>query len=589
MSRSEAAVLGVERSLTGRRWLAAAADEALIGRLHKLHALPEMVCRVLAERGIDHADVPAYLAPTLRALLPDPSSLADMDRAAERLCDAVVEGERIAVFADYDVDGATSAALLRRFLAAVGCPATLYVPDRRREGYGPSTNALFSLRRSGVALAVTVDCGTAAHEPIAAAAAAGLDVIVVDHHQAPACLPPATAVVNPNRPDDRSGLGHLAAVGVAFLVVVALNRALRRRGWYANRPEPDLRRWLDLVALGTVCDVVPLTGLNRAFVVQGLKIAAAGGNPGLAAIAAVAGVRGPPLVRDLGFVIGPRINAGGRVGEADLGARLLASDDPAEVAALATRLDELNRQRQQIEAGVLECALQRIPAVADPSPLIWVAGENWHPGVIGIVASRLVERLYKPAVVVACTAGEAVASGRSRPGIDLGRAIREAVAAGLLLKGGGHAMAGGFTVACDRLAEAERFLKEALAVQSACRSTATPALHITARLSLAGLGGDLMAGLDRLAPFGAGSPEPLFAVEATRLQWSASASGQHLNCRLVDQLGGRMNGVLFRAAGTPLGQALTTLDGAAVHVAGRIRRRRDGAPLFAIEDAAMPL
>jgi single-stranded-DNA-specific exonuclease len=365
---------------------------------------------------------------------------------------------------------------------------------------------------------------------------------------------------------------------------------LRRRGWYARRPEPDLRRWLDLVALGTVCDMVPVVGLNRAFVVQGLKIAAAATNPGLSAIAAVAGLRGPPQVQDLGFAIGPRINAGGRVGEADLGARLLASDDPAEVAGLAARLDALNRQRQHIEAGVLERALERIQtAVADPSSLIWVAGQDWHPGVVGIVASRLVERFHKPAVVAAIADGEAVASCRSTPGIDLGRAIREALATGLLLKGGGHAMAGGFTVACDRLAETERFLSGAIAAQSATGPGSAPALRITASLGLAFLGSEWMAGLERLAPFGAGNPEPLFAVEAARLQWAANAFGRHLSCRLVDQRGGRMSGILFRAAGTPLGQVLTKLDGAAVHLVGRIRRSRNGTPLFAIEDAALPM
>jgi single-stranded-DNA-specific exonuclease len=590
LSRSEPALFGIEGSLTGRRWLAASADQTLIDRLHTLHALPEMICRLLAERGIDHAAVPDYLAPTLRALLPDPSLVTDMDQAAERLCQAVVEGERITVFADYDVDGATSAALLRRFLAAVGCPAGLYVPDRRREGYGPSTNALRALRREGTALVITVDCGTAAHEPIAAAVSAGLDVIVIDHHQAPPVLPPATAVVNPNRPDDRSGFGHLAAVGVTFLVAVAVNRALRRHRWYERRPEPDLRRWLDLVALGTVCDMVPLVGLNRAFVIQGLKIAAAGTNPGLTAVASVAGLRGPPMVHDLGFAIGPRINAGGRVGQADLGARLLATDDPAEVSVLAARLDGLNRQRQHIEAGVLECALERIAAAAAASSsLIWVAGEDWHPGVVGIVASRLVERFHKPAVVVAITDGEAVASCRSMPGIDLGRAIREALATGMLLKGGGHAMAGGFTAARARLAETERFLADAIALQSPTAPDSRPALRISANLGLAGLSSEWIAGLERLAPFGAGNPEPVFAVEAARLQWVASASGQHLTCRLLDTRGGRMSGTLFRAAGTTLGQALTSLDGAAVHLAGRIRRRRDGTPFFAIDDAAMPV
>ncbi|MFO1127836.1 MAG: single-stranded-DNA-specific exonuclease RecJ [Rhodospirillales bacterium] len=586
MSRSEAVLLGIERSLTGRRWLSAAADEARIGRLHALHALPEPLCRVLAERGLSDADIPHYLAPTLRALLPDPSSLVDMDRAAERLGSAIVDGERITVFADYDVDGATSAALLRRFLAAIGCACGLYVPDRMREGYGPSAPALLRLREEGAALVVTVDCGTAAHEPVAAAAAAGLDVIVIDHHQAPTVPPPAVAVVNPNRPDDGSGFGHLAAVGVTFLLVVAVNRILRARGWYAERREPDLRRWLDLVALGTVCDMVPLAGVNRAFVVQGLKVAGGGDNPGLAALATVAGMRGPLQLQDLGFAVGPRINAGGRVGEADLGARLLSSDDPTEVASLAARLDAFNRQRQEIEAGVLERALQRT-AAANATRLVFVAGEKWHPGVVGIVASRLVERFHKPAVVAAVGNGETVASCRSVPGVDLGRAIRDALAAGLLMKGGGHAMAGGFTVASDRLAEVERFLDAAVAEQETADATA-PALRITASLGLSGLGGEWITSLDRLAPFGAGNPEPVFAVEAARLRWTANGAGPHLRCRLIDQQGGQMNGVLFRAVGTPLAKALTTLDGAAIHLAGRIRRRRDRTPFFAIEDAALP-
>ncbi|MFO1154336.1 MAG: single-stranded-DNA-specific exonuclease RecJ [Rhodospirillales bacterium] len=589
MSLSDAALFGVERSLTGRRWLASAADEEVVGRLVAQHALPELICRLLAERGIDHARVPDYLTPTLRTLLPDPSSLIDMDRAAERLCAAIVAGESITVFADYDVDGATSAALLRRFLAAVGCQAGLYVPDRAREGYGPSAQAFLKLREEGATLVVTVDCGTSAHQAIAAAAAVGLDVIVIDHHQAPEMPPPAVAVVNPNRADDRSGSGNLAAVGVTFLLVVALNRVLRRHGWYGERPEPDLRRWLDLVALGTVCDMVPLAGVNRAFVVQGLKVAAAGNNPGLAAIRSVAGLRGPPIVHDLGFAIGPRINAGGRVGESDLGARLLSSDDPGEVASLAGRLDALNRQRQRIEAGVLERALQEVPAAAAAAPLIWVAGEQWHPGVIGIVASRLVERFHKPAVVLAVADDEAVASCRSVIGIDLGRAIREALAEGLLRKGGGHVMAGGFTVARERLMDAGRFLAGAVAGQIADGAGVAPTLRITASLGLAGLGSGWMAGLDRLAPFGTGNPEPLFVVEAARLQWTAKTTGPHLSCSLVDQRGGRMSAMLFRAAGSPLGKALTTLDGATVHVAGRVRRRRDGAPFFAIEDAAMPV
>ena len=342
-------------------------------------------------------------------------------QGSERLAAAIVSAERIAVFGDYDVDGATAAALLLRFLRAVGAEPLLYVPDRLREGYGPNGPALRSLAARGVTLVVTVDCGIAAHEALADAASAGLDVIVVDHHQASLPLPQAVAVINPKRPDDTSGLDHLCAAGVAFLLMVDTNRLLRAAGRYLLRTEPDLRQWLDLVALGTVCDVVPLAGVNRAFVAQGLKVMAQRGNAGLRAIADLAGLRGPASARDLGFSIGPRINAGGRVGQADLGARLLACDDPAEAAQLAARLNALNRERQEIEQAVWAAATAHISGGADGSPLLWAAGEGWHPGVIGIVASRLAERFRRPALVVAMDGERAVASGRSVAGARSGR------------------------------------------------------------------------------------------------------------------------------------------------------------------------
>jgi single-stranded-DNA-specific exonuclease len=583
-------VLGVERSLTGRRWLGRETDLAVVGRLAQVHGLPELLSRLLVGRGFADGDLDAFLAPTLKALLPDPSAVTDMDRAAARLADAIVGGERVCVFADYDVDGATSAALLVRFLAAAGATARLYVPDRRLEGYGPNATALRRLATEGIRLVVTVDSGANAHAALAAAAAAGLDVIVVDHHQGPPEPPPAVAVVNPNRPDDASGLGHLAAVGVAFLLVVATNRVLRRQGWYRARPEPDLRRWLDLVALGTVCDMVPLTGLNRAFVVQGLKVARMGGNPGLVALARVAALRRPLAAPDLGFAIGPRINAGGRVGEADLGARLLATDDGTEAAGLAARLDRLNRERQQVEQGVLERALVQCRAVVDEGqPLIWVVGEDWHPGVIGIVASRLVERFLKPAVVLSVANGQAVASGRSVAGIDLGRSIQAALAKGLLVKGGGHAMAGGFTADADRLAELARHLADDVAGQR--RLAGAPhSLTIEASLTLAGVSAGLAEALDRLAPFGAGNPEPLFALADARVERAVTVAGRHVQCHLVDAAGRRAAAMAFRAVGTPLGKALVNLDGAPVHLAGRVRVRRDqpGPAFLAVEDAAHP-
>src|ERR1700731_1666525 len=479
-------VLGVERSACGRRWRLrngdARAGEAIAERL----GVPEIVGRLLTQRGIDLDHAPGFLAPRLRDQLPDPLHLHDMEAAVARLVRAVRDGETIGVFGDYDVDGATSAALLTRFFAATGTRTRVYVPDRLREGYGPNTPALLSLRDEGVRVVVAVDCGTTGHLPLADAEAAGLEVIVIDHHVAEPLLPRAVAVVNPNRLDQSSPHGALAAVGVAFLLVVAVNRELRRAGWYgAARTEPDLLGWLDLVALGTVCDVVPLTGVNRALVAQGIKVARRNANLGLAALAAVAGVDEPIDAYHLGFVFGPRVNAGGRVGAADLGARLLATDDPALAAELARRLDGHNRERREIEARTLEAAITMVEGAPQSPVLVFAAAENWPPGVIGIVAARLKERYERPACVVALAGGIGKGSGRSVPGLALGSAVIAARQAGLLLTGGGHAMAAGFTVAADRLVELQSFLVERLH-DGLDRAILVPELAIDAALSAEG-------------------------------------------------------------------------------------------------------
>jgi single-stranded-DNA-specific exonuclease len=584
------AFLGVEHSVCGRRWRPRAGNvlegQAIAERL----ALPEILGRLLAQRGIGRDHAPGFLAPRLRDQLPDPSHLRDMEAAAARLVRAIRDGETIAIFGDYDVDGATSAALLVRFFAAVGGRTQIYVPDRLREGYGPNTPALLQLRDEGVRLVVTVDCGTNAHEPLANAAEAGLEVIVVDHHVAEPMLPRAAAVVNPNRLDEESPHGALAAVGVAFLLVVAVNRALRQAGWYTNgRAEPNLLQWLDLVALGTVCDVVPLAGVNRALVAQGIKVIRRNTNPGLVALAAVAAIGEPLDAYHLGFLLGPRVNAGGRVGEADLGARLLATDDPALAADLAGRLDVYNRERREIEARTLEAAIAAVEGAAQSPVLAFAAGEGWHPGVIGIVAARLKERYERPACVVALADGIGKGSGRSIAGLPLGPAVIAARQAGLLINGGGHAMAAGFTVAAEHLDALRQFLADRLG-DGLASERLIPELSIDAVLSLGAAQGELIDQLERLAPFWAGNPEPRFVFPAVRVAHAEPVGSGHLRCALADPLDtGRLRAIAFRVAGTPLGQFLAESRGAAIHLAGHLRRdgwRGGDAVQLTIEDAA---
>ncbi|MEO6339738.1 MAG: single-stranded-DNA-specific exonuclease RecJ [Caulobacteraceae bacterium] len=591
-----AAFLGVARSLTGRAWRERPADAAVARSHRQKLGVSESFARALAARGVGEADADAYLNPTLKALFPDPSCFMDMDRAAAILVDAVASGRPSVVFADYDVDGATSAALLVRWFRAMGRELSIYVPDRALEGYGPSPAAFRRLKDEGAELVITVDCGAAAHDALEAAAELGLEVVVIDHHMMrDGAIPRAAALVNPNRPGCASGQGVLAAAGVTFVLLAALNREARARGLFDERhPEPDIRAWLDLAALGAVCDVTRLTGFNRALTAQGLKVMSNWGNPGLKALLEVAQSKGPATTFHAGFVLGPRINAGGRIGRSDLGARLLSTDDPAEAMALAQELDALNATRKQVERDAFEAAIRRVEQESnfDPeAPLIMVADEGWHPGVVGIVAGRLRERYRRPAVVIALdpAAGVGKGSGRSHPGVNLGRAIQAAFDEGLLLAGGGHAMAAGLTVRIDAIPELRAFLSERLAAETAL-ALAEEALDIDALVSPGGASRELLAEFQRLAPFGPGNPEPLFALAGVTATETMMVRGGHIRCVLTDASGNRLRAVAWRAEDTDLGRRLMA-GGGAIHVAGKLKpddwKGREAVEME-IEDAADP-
>ena len=566
--------LGVLRSALGRPWRARldAAGQARALAISQAHGLSDLLARVLAGRGVGLDEATAYLDPTLRRLLPDPSCLADMDAAAARLAAAIRAGETVAIFGDYDVDGAASAALIGDFLTAAGTSHRIHIPDRIFEGYGPNVQAITALAEADATLLVCVDCGTTSHAPLAEARRLGLDVIVLDHHQAPERLPPAL-VVNPNRQDDLSGLGQLCAAGVVFLALIATNRLLRAANfWSAARPEPDLLLGLDLVALATIADVAPLTGLNRALVTKGLALMRARGRPGLAALLDVAGAGGPPTAHHLGFLIGPRINAGGRIGDAALGAKLLASRDPVAARQIAEDLNRLNRERQTVEAATLEIAVAEAEAAAERAGVgaaIVVAGDGWHPGVVGLVAARLKERFRRPAFAIAFQGEAGTGSGRSIPGVDLGRIVRQAVEAGLLIKGGGHAMAAGITLERSQLGAFAAYV-EAELDQAVAAALASEALLVDASLSAAGAGLELYAALEKAGPFGAGNPEPVFAFPAHRLIDVMPLGEGHLRWRAKAADGAGLEGILFRAAQEPLGLALSAARGQPVHLAGQL-------------------
>jgi single-stranded-DNA-specific exonuclease len=562
--------LGVARSLGGRRWVWRRGEERIALGISQRLGLPDIAGQLLAARGFDPETAATFLEPTLRALMPDPARLADMEAAASRLADAVQRGETIAVYGDYDVDGACSAALLIDYLRNLGCTVAHYVPDRMAEGYGPNKAALLGLAARGATLIVCVDCGTAAAETLAVLQGSA-DVLVLDHHKAEGNLPRIVATVNPNRLDCGSGLGVLCAAAVTFMALVATQRHLRRAGYFASRAEPDLREAMDLVALATVCDVMPLIGLNRAFVVLGLKVMARRARPGINALLEVAQTR-ELTAATFGFALGPRINASGRIGECDLGLRLLLTRDAAEAREIAGRLDAVNRQRQEVEAHMLEAALNEAARQMEAgNAALLVAGPGWHPGVVGIVAGRIKERHNRPACVAGIADGVAKGSGRSVAGFDLGSAVIAARQAGLLLTGGGHAMAAGFSLREAELPAFQAWLNTRLAAASALPEAAD--LAVEAMVMVPGATPALASAVARLAPFGNGNPEPVFVLPRVRVMRAdrVGREGGTIRAFVEGEGGGRLKAMLFRGRDGALAETLLAADRAPLHLAGHLR------------------
>ncbi|MCI5049889.1 MAG: single-stranded-DNA-specific exonuclease RecJ [Rickettsiales bacterium] len=584
-------MIAVAETASGCRWtprIDSVQQEREAMAIAQQHGISEVLARVLVGRGVTVDSTIDYLQPTLKALLPDPSHLLDMDKAVARLLQALENQERIAVFGDYDVDGATSSAVLARYFAALGSSLDIYIPDRMQEGYGPNEEAFAKLIDQGVQVIITVDCGSVAFDPIAYAKERGVDVIVLDHHKAEARLPEACALVNPNRIDQDSDCGHLAAVGVVFLVLVALNKSLRENGYFLKHQvtEPNLLQWLDLVALGTVCDVVSLSGVNRSFVAQGLKVMQQRSNKGITALCDMARIDEPPAAYHAGFLIGPRINAGGRVGQSSLGATLLSSDDPTQCMDIAKQLDQFNAERQAIEAEVLEQAMLQAEAQHN-QPCIVVASEHWHEGVIGIVAGRIKESFQRPAVVITYADGVGKGSARSVSGADIGAAITSAKAEGLLLKGGGHAMAGGLSIAMEHLDAFTEYLQQRLS-QAVTQYALERAYLYDAEISVSGANTALINLLDQAGPFGMGNPGPRFVLPEVKVVKRDIMKEKHLRLIVSDANGSsRLNCVSFNSVGTALGDVLMSCD--KLHLAGNLKLNRWNGyenPQLMIDDAA---
>jgi single-stranded-DNA-specific exonuclease len=562
------AAFAVERSFGGKRWTLRHAADDDVHALERAGGISPFLARLLAGRGVHAEELPNILSPTLKQLLPEPLSLKDMDKAVARVRQAIERGENIAVFGDYDVDGSCASALVSEFLTAIGRPPGIYIPDRMTEGYGPNVPAFLKLKEEGASLVITVDCGAVATVPLTVARDAGLDAIVLDHH-AVETPPPALAQVNPNQPGDASGLGHVCAAGVTFLFLVALNRALRESGWFARNgvAEPDLRDHLDLVALATICDVVPLTGVNRAFVNSGLAKLSAMKRPGLKALAQVAKIAAPCTSYHLGFVLGPRINAGGRVGKCSLGVELLTAKDAAQAEEIAALLDLHNRERQALEKLILEEAVA-LAATQDNAPFVFVHGEGWHSGVVGIVAGRLKERFDKPALVAGFEGGMGRGSARSVAGVDIGAIVRAAHQKGLLESGGGHAMAAGFSLHADKCDAFRRFL-ETRDIGAARDGGGELSLDVA--ISPAGATPELVVAIACIGPFGAGNPEPLVVVPDARVAFADVVGKDHVRLRLVGGDGTRLDAIAFRVADQPLGKGLLAARGRRIHAAGRLK------------------
>jgi single-stranded-DNA-specific exonuclease len=591
------AFLGVVHSATGRLWRdrldPRGAAKALA--ISQRYQLPEMLARVLAGRAVEIDAVEDFLDPTIRKLLPDPYSITQMEAAAKRIADAAIRRESVAIFGDYDVDGATSSALLAWHLRHCGLDPLIHIPDRIFEGYGPNVEAIKSLAAKGATLLVTVDCGSTSFEPFAEAKRLGMDIVVIDHHQTGDELPIVDALVNPNRPDDLSGLGHLAAVGLVLVTLVAVNRELRSRGFWSDvRPEPDLLGQLHHVALGTVADVAPLVGLNRAFVAKGLIALRRREHIGHTALMDVARLNGPPEAWHLGFMLGPRINAGGRIGRADLGVRLLLEGDISEAARIAAELDRLNQERRLIEqAAEAQAEAEALASLGleDKGSVIVTASEGWHPGVVGLVASRLKEKFARPAFAIALEPGGiGTGSGRSIAGVDLGKAVRQAVHTGLLMKGGGHAMAAGITLKKERLAEFRAYIEAELETAVA-KSRHVNELLIDGAVSARAVTPEFVATLNRAAPYGSGNAEPIIALPSHELVYADEVGQAHLRLRFKSGDGSIVNGIAFRSIGQKLGHALLENRGQPLHVAGSLtvdRWQGTERVQFRVTDVAVP-
>jgi len=562
-------VLDIESSVRGRRWIFRSDDEGLISDYQSRYGIDLITARLLAGREIALDFVPDFLNPTLKNLMPDPSSLQDMDKAVSVILDAMESGKRIAIFADYDVDGATSAAQLLRWARAMGHDFGLYVPDRIREGYGPSEQAFQILKDQGFDMVITVDCGAAAQSALISAQDLGLDIVVVDHHLMVEELPPCRALINPNRPDDSSGLGFLAAAGVIFMLLAGLNREIRRRG---HKDVPDIISFLGLTALGTICDVVPLTQLNRAIVRQGLKVLTGRYNPGIAALSDVSKIQKPYTTYHAGFVLGPRINAGGRIGEASMGAHLLSTEDTQKAYNHASELDRVNAERKKLQAQILFEADEAATKNMKEDSVVVTAMEGWHAGIIGIVAGRLKDQLSLPVIVIGIDEdGIGKGSGRSLKGVNLGEAISAAKKEGLLISGGGHAMAGGLTIEAEKIEAFEAFIQEYLK-EDVIQARQEIAMKVDCLVRPTAIGPKLVESIEQVGPFGASNPEPVFVMDSLNIAYAERLRGGHVRCAFSDREGVRVNAICFNAEENGLAEVLLSKHSKPVHVAGRVKQ-----------------
>ena len=563
--------LDVSCSLSNKIWRQRSADEQLIEKMKKSSGINSILARILISRGILPSETRNYLNPSIRDDLPDPMMLTDMEKASNRLAKAISTKENIAIFGDYDVDGATSSALLYRFISSAGHRSSIYIPDRVVEGYGPNIPAFKELIKNGITLLITVDCGIASFEPLLFAKEEGLDVIVVDHHMAQNKLPKAFGIINPNRTDDKSGLGMLAAVGVSFMLVVATNRCLRIKGFYNQFiKEPNLIMLLDLVALGTICDLVPLIGLNRTFVIKGLEVMNLKNNKGLNALSDISNIKEQISVYHTGFILGPRINAGGRVGQPNLGSRLLTTADNYEAMQISTLLDQYNNKRKEIEENVFQEAIEKVERNRDmlsDSLFLIVEGDNWHEGVIGIVASRLVEKYSMPSIVISLNGKNSKGSARSLPGLDIGHIIGLAKKENIIKKGGGHPIAAGLEISKEKINLLSTFITNIISKNISLNKHVNE-YFIDGILTTSGVTNELYTSFQAAGPFGIGNMEPRFVISNVNIIYAQTVGKNHVSAKILDSSGTHLKAIAFRSVNTPLGDAI--LKKKKMHLAGKL-------------------